>query len=282
MMGLLTLLLTYALGRRLFDSTIGLLAVVLLLCVRLTGLTSHQVSGILLLDMARIARYDMVVPVFGLAAFYAYLSASRGASARTWAAGTGVASSYRYGLAGLLAALSGLSHVYGVFWIISLGILAIWDGVGWRRLTALALGFTVPWLPYVAYVLSDLPDWMGQTRGYAPRFDLLNSYWYWNNLLQEYHRYGPGLGPLGWHYLLRPGFWAALVILPVSLVVLAERALRRSDWGGTGARGSSPGLSNAVCLVDLLEARQLSRDRYTAWRTNRRLGDSLPLAVRRR
>ena len=230
MMGLLTLVLTYALGRRLFDSTIGLLAVVLLLCVRLTGLTTHQVSGILLLDMVRIARYDMVVPVFGLASFYAYLSASRGESARTWAAGRGATSSYRYGLAGLLAGLSGLSHVYGVFWIISLGILALWDGVGWRSLTALALGFTVPWLPYVAYVLSDLPDWIGQTRGYAPRFDLLNSYWYWNNLLQEYHRYGPGLGPLGWHYLLRPGFWVALVVLPVSLIVLAVRALRRGDW----------------------------------------------------
>ena len=82
-----------------------------------------------------------------------------------------------------------------------------------------------PWLPYAAYVLVDLPDWRGQTAIYASRFELLNPAWYLNNLLQEYHRYGPGLGSPGPGWLSRPGFWSLLVALPVSLLALTRRAL---------------------------------------------------------
>lgn len=55
----------------------------------------------------------------------------------------------------------------------------------------------MPWLPYAAYVFSDLPDWQGQTAVYAPRFEILNAAWYLANFVDEYHRYGPGLGPPG-------------------------------------------------------------------------------------
>jgi hypothetical protein len=116
--------------------------------------------------------------------------------------------------------------LYGVFWIAVLGLLAVWDGAGWRRLGALALGFGAPWVPYVMYVLADVPAWIGQTRGYGPRFELLNPGWYWDNLRHEPHRYGPGLGPLGLQVVWRVGFWAALVALPTSLVALARRAVR--------------------------------------------------------
>jgi hypothetical protein len=87
----------------------------------------------------------------------------------------------------------------------------------------------LPWLPYAAYVLGDLPDWRGQTAGYGNRFELLNPAWYLDNLVQEYHRYGPGLGPLGPGILLRVGFWSLVVALPASLGVLARRALRCGD-----------------------------------------------------
>lgn len=216
-MGLLTLVLTYTLGRRLFEPSVGLLAVVLMLFVRLTGLTPSQISGILLLDMARIARYDMVVPVFGLASLHTYLFASRRSDLRL------------YAVAGLLAGLSGLSHLYGAFWIVALGLLAGWDQAGRQALVALALGFAAPWLLYLFYVLNHPADWVGQTRGYAPRFDLLNPRWYWDNLRNEFQRYGPGLGSPGWHYLLRPGFWVALVALPASLLALIRRAIRLGD-----------------------------------------------------
>jgi 4-amino-4-deoxy-L-arabinose transferase-like glycosyltransferase len=213
-MGAVTLALTYSLGRRLWNPTIGLLAVALLLLVRLTGLTYIQRSGILLVDMARIARYDMVVPVFGLASLHFYLSARRDPLQRP----------LFYGLAGASAGLAGLSHLYGAFWIIVLGLLALWDKVGWLRFAALVAGCALTWLPYLLYVLGDVAAWRGQTREYGPRFDLLNPAWYWSNLVRERHRYGPGLGPLDWQYLLRPGFWSALIVLPLSVSALLYRA----------------------------------------------------------
>jgi hypothetical protein len=100
-------------------------------------------------------------------------------------------------------------------------------------LAAIGLGAILPWLPYAAYVLSDLGDWRGQTSIYASRFELLNPRWYLDNVLQEFHRYGPGLGPLGPAWLLRPGFWFVAVALPISLFVLTRRALASDNAART-------------------------------------------------
>lgn len=214
LMGLLILILTYSLALRLFkDARIGWLAVLFLLTVRLTGLTASQLTGILLLDMARIARYDMVVPVFGLAALHAYITA-RERNGKVW-----------FFLSGLLAALSALAHVYGLFWLPVLILLALWDRRSRANVAAIALGFVLPLLPYIAYILSDLRDWRGQTRQYGNRFDLLHPAWYWHNLMAEYHRYGPGLGSSR-SAALRIGFWSALLALPASLIALSWRAWR--------------------------------------------------------
>ncbi len=217
-LGLVTLALTYALGRRLFGAKVGLLAVGALLFVRTAGLTRVSLSGILFLDTARIARYDMAVPVFGLACLHAYLTARRTKRERfarhlRWYFG-----------AGFLAGLSGLSHLYGLFWLAVLLFLAAWEQAGWKEALAILCGFGAPWLAYVAYVLSGWTDWVGQTRGYAPRLGLLQPRWYFNNLLAEPSRYGPGLGPPGWGYLLRPGFWAAALGIPGALIGLGGRA----------------------------------------------------------
>lgn len=216
-LSLIVLALTFALGTRLWDAWVGATAVVLLVSVRWTGLTYVQVTGIPLVDFARIARYDPMVPVIGLASLHLYLSA-RGRGLRWWL----------YAAAGALAGAAGLAHLYGLFWLPILIVLAAWDGrpraAGW-----LFLGSVLPWLPYAAYVLADLPDWRGQTLIYQSRFDLLDASWYRDNLLQEYHRYGPGLGPpdLGW--LLRVGFWVSLVALPISVIILARRAIFKAD-----------------------------------------------------
>ena len=74
-----------------------------------------------------------------------------------------------------------------------------------------------------------MPDWRGQTLIYQTRFEVLNARWYLDNLVQEYHRYGPGLGPFGLAWLTRVGFWAALLALPLSLALLARRALLHAD-----------------------------------------------------
>ncbi|HEY2592999.1 MAG TPA: hypothetical protein VGK33_03775, partial [Chloroflexota bacterium] len=208
-----TLILTFALGARLFNAWVGAVAVGLLVLVRWTGLTYVQLTGTPLVDLARIARYDPLVPVLGLAALHVYLWAR--ASARAWL----------YAAAGVLAGLCGLAHVYGLFWVPALVVLSIWDRGRGAATGAIVVGAVLPWLPYAAYVLSDLPDWRGQTAIYAPRVELLNPAWYLANLLQEYHRYGPGLGPPGPGWLLRPGFWLMVVALPLSLFGLVRRAV---------------------------------------------------------
>ncbi|HEX9900797.1 MAG TPA: glycosyltransferase family 39 protein [Candidatus Methylomirabilis sp.] len=216
-LGGMALLLTYALGRRLFDRKIALLALALLLLVRLTGTTRYLLTGIPFLDLSRIARYDMVVLVLGLAALHLLLSAREHDHPGL------------YLLAGIASALAGLGHVYGVFWILVLFAYSIWDGAGLYRIGLLALGFCLPWAGYGIYVWGNLPDWIGQTQGYASRFQLTNLSWYWANAASEPQRYGPGLGPLGPGYLLRPGFWVAAMVLPGSLAVLTWRALRLGD-----------------------------------------------------
>ncbi len=236
-LGMLVLILTYALGRRLYGPTVGLLGAGLLLVVRLNGVTPYQTTGILLVDMARIARFDLPVPVFGLLSLHAGLSALRRASAGFWA------------LAGLAAAVAGLSHVYGFFWILVLMILLItplrdgWtkDRGRFRMLIALLGGFALPCLIYVVYILTGFHDWVDQTRQYAPRFGLLHLSWYLQNVLTEYKRYGPGLGPLSWNYLLRPGFWCYLLFLPASLLYLARETIRKRD--------ESAAILLAGCLV---------------------------------
>jgi 4-amino-4-deoxy-L-arabinose transferase-like glycosyltransferase len=107
-LGTVTLALTYALGRRLSQPGVGALAVLLLLLTRTAGLTHFQITGILMLDFARIARYDMVVPVFGLSALHALLTAWRTPAPKR---------RVFYGLAGGLAGLAGLGHLYGAFWL---------------------------------------------------------------------------------------------------------------------------------------------------------------------
>ncbi|HEY1293091.1 MAG TPA: glycosyltransferase family 39 protein, partial [Chloroflexota bacterium] len=208
----LTLLLTFALGTRLFGAWVGAFAVGLLVLVRWTGLTYVQLTGIPVVDFARIARYDPLVPVLGLGALHVYLSARK--SAR-WPL---------YLAAGVIAGLCGLAHVYGLFWVPALVVLALWDGP--RRMSGvIVVGSLLPWLPYAAYILADLPDWRGQTAIYAARFELLNPIWYLSNLLAEYHRYGPGLGSPTVTWLLRPGFWLLVIALPLSLAGLARRAI---------------------------------------------------------
>lgn len=224
-LGMLVLIFTYALGRRLYGPAVGLLAAGLLLLVRLNGVTPYQTTGILLVDMARIARFDLPVPVFGLLSLHAGLSAIRRASAGFWF------------LAGFAAAVAGLSHVYGFFWIIVLIILLIapfrdgWnkDRGRFRMLIPLFGGFALPCLIYVVYILTGFHDWVDQTRQYAPRFGLLRPSWYLQNLLAEYKRYGPGLGPPSWNYLLRPGFWCYVFFLPASLLYLARETIRKRD-----------------------------------------------------
>lgn len=213
--GLLALCLTYTLGKRLFGLPVGLLAAAILIGARLLAAGRYQATGIPLLDFARIARYDMAVPVFGLAALHAYVTAMR-RKRLLW-----------YGVSGLLAGLAGLSHLYGVFFLVVLAVLVIWNRDGWRAFGALLAGFALPWIGYSIYVLGDLPDWRGQTREYSSRFDLLNPAWYLANLRNEPLRYPLGLA--SGRRWLRPGLWVTAILLPAAWIGLARNAFARHD-----------------------------------------------------
>lgn len=216
-LGVATLILAFTLGGRLISPAVGLLAVTFLLLAPLSGQTVNHLSGILFVDTARVARYDIAVPVFGLASLHAYLSARDRSSLRL------------YALAGLLAGLSGLSHLYGLFWLAALVVLALWEWAGSRALAALLVGCIVPWLPFLAWLLPGLSDWRGQMSFVEQRMRLLDFGWYVTNLRDEPSRYGPGLDFSHWSGILRPGLWLTVVLLPVSLIALARRAIRHRD-----------------------------------------------------
>lgn len=220
-LGLLVLALTFAFGRRLFGGPVGLLAVLGLLLTRTAGLTLYRPSGILLLDLARLGRYDIAVPVFGLAAGLALMRAT-GRRAGWWAA-----------LAGALGGLAGLAHVYGWFWLPALAAALAHTG---RRhagrlsapqgLAALLLGAGLVLAPYALYVLSGWADWLGQMAEYRDRVTPLQGAWYVNNLLTEAQRFGPGVVLADWRTWLRPGLWLVAAIGPVAGVTLVRRAGR--------------------------------------------------------
>lgn len=212
--GLLILALTFSLARRLWhDARVGLAAIAILLLVRGFALSPLMPTGILFADAVRVARYDVLVPVAGLLALHAYLTA----------AATGKL--YWYLAAGVLCALAGLAHVYGAFFIVVVLALLVWERPkGWGRASAaLCLGFALPWALYSIYVLQDVATWRAQLRGYGDRFGVTDWRWYVENIRTELQRYSVGITQEG-EWMRRPGFWLALFGLVAAVFALGRRA----------------------------------------------------------
>jgi hypothetical protein len=225
-LGLLTLALTATMAQALFrNRRVDLLALLFLLFLRLNGAGPFRVTGIPLLDTARIARYDMTVPVFGLAAWYVFWRTAVKRPA------VGRRAVFGYLLAGALTALASLGHLYGAFWLPALVILAFWLPLPGRqgrphRVAAAGLlaGFLIPWLLYLPYVFTDLSAWRGQTSFYGERFQLFDWQWYLTNLRQEPLRYALWLPDDLLPRLARVGAWVHLLGLPMVVLVLTRRA----------------------------------------------------------
>lgn len=216
-LGLLTMALTYAVGKQLADERTGVVAMLLLLCLRLAA--GGPNTGIPLLDLARVNRYDIAVPVFGLAALWTFNRAARRG---------------RLGgvfLSGMLVGLAGLSHVYGLFWAPVLAVAAWWQARPqlklWQAWAALAAGLFLVWTPWLIWVVSGWSDFIGQQRLIGDRFDVLDPGFYLDNLRRELERYRPLQLTTG----MRPGAWLALLALPVAVALLARSGLRSSQRG---------------------------------------------------
>ena len=216
--GLLTLALTAAVAHRIAGPAVGAAAAWLLLLWQWTPSDLDFLgSGLPLLDVARIARYDILVPVLGLSAFLAWLRGQPGG--RAWWLFT----------SGLLAGLAGLANVYGAFWIPALALLTLLgSGAGrLRRLMRLLAGAALPVLGWVGALAAHPADTRGQFIKHAGRFDLLRPSFYLDNMLNEPHRYFFGVHDPA--TFLRLGFWLAVLGLPASLLWLAWRWRRAAD-----------------------------------------------------
>lgn len=147
--GLLTFALTYSLAQRLYrDTRVGLMTIFVLLCARGFVVSALHPTGILFLDAMRVARYDVLPPVFGLLTLHTYLTAKR-TNLERW-----------YFCAGLCAALGGLAYaLLGTFalveWLerankgalgialMSFALLPWMKREGWVLVSAIALSLVV-------------------------------------------------------------------------------------------------------------------------------------------
>lgn len=231
-LGLGALILTGMIAARLFDRAAAVAAMAVLVGVPWLPIAPFRVTGVPLLDQARISRYDMGVATFGLAATLLYLVASQRCSP------------WRFAAAGAMVAGAGLCNLYGFFWLPVLLAVGVWNRERPRHLAALVLGTVVALLPHAAYVLADLSAWTAQNVQYAPRFNLGDPGWYLANLRNEPWRYGiTTLGPL-----LRPGPLVLMIGVPAAVVAL----LRRTS--GDHARAARPVVVPALGLPLMLAA----------------------------
>jgi hypothetical protein len=242
-LGALTLALTFALARRLIrpgpvGRGAGLAAMGLLLCWQWTaGRQALLGSGIPLIDIARIARYDILVPPLGLAAIWAAWHAQQ--TGRT-----------RFDLlAGVLGGLAGLAHIYGLFWLMAAVLLRLAgevfspqpEGIGHppslklkfsgalRLVGAVGAGLALAWGGWVAYLLPHWAEFVAQTAQYSDRFGVLDPAFYLINVREEPHRYFLGLRDPA--VLGRPGFWLLVAGVPLAWLALGVVARRQRQRG---------------------------------------------------
>jgi 4-amino-4-deoxy-L-arabinose transferase-like glycosyltransferase len=202
--GALTILFTYALGRKVLDRNAGLIAavVIAILPIAVPGkIAGHLYPGpIPLLDLARVIRYDIAVPVGVLAASLAFLGAVPGRDP------------FRFLAAGALVGAATLAHVYGAFILpvfLAVLILKRWPIRQLvRTMILLLIGFFVINLPWLIYIGQDVGNFQGQMLRHQARLGYGDLSFYLDNLLREPWRYlkllGGFLPPILYS---RPSFW---------------------------------------------------------------------------
>jgi 4-amino-4-deoxy-L-arabinose transferase-like glycosyltransferase len=223
-LGMLTLVLTYAVALKLGMSSrlTGLFAALLLLFWPWgAGNDRIMSTGIPLVDVSRIGRYDILVPPLGLAAWWFWLRArSTGRNRDDF-------------LAGLLAGMTGLAHYYGLFWIVALLLPLLLERLFFthqpvfRSMGQIVAGASVPWLIWIFIIASNWDDYKGQLILSRGTFKPLSLSFYVENILNERHRYALGVGET--ETMIHPGFWLIALGVPAALVWLWRRAVRLRD-----------------------------------------------------
>jgi 4-amino-4-deoxy-L-arabinose transferase-like glycosyltransferase len=197
--GLGALLLTYALGRQMYGAATGLLAAALLVGIRLR--IAPDTSGVVLLDIARVARYEPLTLCLALATCCCLLwaesmlttnqaladppnitakeakAAKKRAPTRFQsplrslrlgypALGAPLAVYWRYAATGVLAGLATLTHPNGALLLpVVVGALCWQHGLAALRRPPLYLilgGWALSLLPWLAYIAQRPADYYGQ------------------------------------------------------------------------------------------------------------------------
>lgn len=226
--GFCLLLCVFVVARQVGGEWAGALAVVLMTLLRVSASTSTG-SGILLLDSARINRYDIAVPVFALMALWSLIGAERHDVApdrgRCW----------KYGMAGAFVGLASLAHLFGIFWLpVFIGIVLArgrGSASSLRSCGLMVLGFALTWLPWSVYVSRDWPDFVGQTRYMRPRMAVFDPSFLVSNAL-----HGPGPISFDWARraiaglpVRRVGAWTTMVGVPAALLLMVREGLAGRD-----------------------------------------------------
>jgi 4-amino-4-deoxy-L-arabinose transferase-like glycosyltransferase len=250
--GLLTVVLTFALGRRLYGARLGLLAAAALVLLRLAVPVPGEVeriglelnaSGIPLLDLARVVRFDIWVPVWVLSAclcfFWAHERRSR----------------LGFLLTGVLAGLATLTHVYGAFILVVLALVLLWlEGKRALRMPApylMAAGLALALAPWAVYVVGDFTAYRGQMAKHGGLGDLLRPGFYLDNLYREPWRYLSWIGGSFRHPELFPrlGIYLLSAGVAVALAVLWQRARAARSAGDTFLLIAGPVLAILLALL---------------------------------
>jgi hypothetical protein len=129
-------------------------------------------TGLPLLDVARVARYDVLAIAFGWLAIAALDLAITQKSART----------LPHVSAGILAGLAALTQFYGVF---ALPVMLL----GATRKRAVVGGAALALTPWLAFAAWHHADLAGQLSVYGQRGDFLNPAFYTHNIAAEPARY---------------------------------------------------------------------------------------------
>ena len=219
--GALTLALTFLIARRLAGSPAGALSGLLLLTWAWTPPGDRmRGSGIPLVDVSRIARYDILAALLGLCALWWFVRARESGRLR------------HDFLAGAFVGLAGMAHAYGLLWIAALWLALILDRRFFARrpitrsVAALLGGVVVVWLFWVLLIIFNWSDFSGQLSPNRRRFDVQSVSFYLGNLANEARRWLPAgrAATLAW-----PGFVWVAATLPAALLWLTAQVAREHD-----------------------------------------------------